>query len=253
MSLILAPDQTFNIVLLVVTGIATLFFLILIMAVVFWLTKRRDRRDGLVWAAAAGQMGLQLCPPTGQMRSDFDRWRNASIDETSGPLAVQPMIGEFAGRLVDVRLGLRRRRRYYATRHSRVRTRQYFTLCQAAWNGPRGLEFRFAKKDLSGQLTEALGITDSIETGNSAFDARFTLQGNDPRRVAALLGRPVPGGQNCAASFVRAAEAGWNLAASQSGVTIRFEGKVLQADQLAAGLTMVTGLAAMLEQAGDCI
>lgn len=252
MLFVLAPDQTFNLVLLVITGVATLFICFLILAVVFWLARRRDRKDGLAWAAAAGQLGLQLSPPTGQMQSDLDRWRNATVDETQGPLAVQPMIGTFAGRAVDVRLGATRRRRYHASRHGRIRRRLFFTLCQTSWRGPSGVEFRITKKSSSFNLTDALGITESnaIETGIAPFDEKFTVQGNDPRRIGTLLGRPLSDGQTCATHFVRAAQAGWNVTASQSGVTIRFEGKVLQAEQLAAGLTMATGLAGLLESAG---
>lgn len=248
--LLFFANDTFNVVIPLVAGIATLVFLCLIMAVVFWLVRRKDRRDGLVWAALAQQLGFQLGAPTDRMASDVDRLRGRTAADLAaeGPMVGQPMFGHLAGHAVQARIGRERQRRSHSSRYARIRTPRYFTICQASWDGPAGLEFRFANRRLGTWIADLLGVSDSVAIGDPGFDQQFVLRTNDPQRAMRLLRTPTSSGDSCAAAFVSAAAQGWNLAATENEVLLRYEGKVLQADQLAAGLKFVAGLAEKLGQ-----
>lgn len=242
-------NSTDSVVIPLIAGGATLVFLVVTLAVVFWLVRRKDRRDGLAWAAAAQQLGFQLAAPTNRMASDLDQWRGRTAADlaAAGTLAVQPMFGQIAGRDVEARIGQEKRRQRHISKYSRVRTPRYFTICQARWDGPAGLEFRLANRRVGSWIADLLGISDSISIGDPAFDGQFVLRANDPQRVARLLYAPTTHGGSVLSAFLGAAAQGWNLAVTDNAVLIRYEGKVLEAHQLAAGLNLVADLAGKIQ------
>lgn len=249
MPLSFAAGDLFVYVLMALAALAVFAFLLCALGVTYFVIKRRERLAGAAWAAAAARLGLRLAPFDDATLSDFDSLRKKSgvRVETNGPATMQRMFGTYLNRPVDVWIRqVRSSQSSLVDSSALVPTKKLFTCCRFPLAGSLGLDLSIRRRGFVGQLAHAAL---SARSGTPAFDEYFDVAGNDAARVQELLGARANDGSAVAERFVAAACYGWDVSASDAEVRVEFQGMVLDADQLAAGLNVAHDLAARLEAA----
>jgi hypothetical protein len=215
-----------------------------------YFVKRKQKRDGKIWAATAARLGLQIRPFAFEMVRGLGRMRGRmGLDvNTKAVSTVQPIYGIFCGRAVEIFIR-QRRISYYEDKYGLYRIK-HLTCCETAIENRKNLSFLIVGRNYSNFINRSLGGGSRPQTGLPRFDENFIVFGDDLRPIRDLLCTRVgEGGSALAETFAAHLNRAWIVEASEEKIAIKFPGMVLDAARLSAALQAATDLARHLEAA----
>ncbi len=227
-------------------GVFGIIFVVGIMALVVTIVRRRQTNNGHIWANSARMLGLQLEPPNQAMLSDLDKIRNriGADVQMQGNTTAQPMFGQFAR--CEVRVWIRQEK--YTRPGMGVPSIIFHTCCSAKFIERPGLQFLIRRKNAAGSFINAIS-GGSFQVGYGDFDRLYQTEGSDPLQIQTVLAHRAGDGRAVAEQFVAAAGSSWSVGANGEQVVAEIKGMVLDTNQIADGLRIVTDLAKRFEAA----
>jgi hypothetical protein len=221
-----------------------------IAAIVFY-KKRKQNRDGKIWAKTAAQLGLNIRPVNFQMLSDLDKIRHqVGANVTVNPETVttaQSLYGNYYGRPVEV--VIRQRRVSSDVDVHGLERRYYTTCCEAAFENPGNIDFQIISRNYGNFISRALDGGSEIKIGFSQFDENFIVRGGDLRQIHALLCAKSGDNRAVAESFAAHLNGNWIIETSGEKIVVKFSGMVLDAANISHALGAATELAMRVESA----
>lgn len=237
---------------LILAGVGIVAFMIGLAGGTLWIMHRRHTREGQAWSAAAAQLGLQLRAAANHGRMHYADWRETSTAPLvlSKPQTTHVMSGYYREQQVVAWIT-----QYLSGRSSlldagRIQRNEFFTVCQTRIDPSIGLELVVTGKldNWASRLIRSMA-GEEIPVGYAPFDQRFSVESRTPAHRRTLLLARLRDGTTCAERFAAAAEAGWFLLASDTAVSVQFDGKVLSAEKLADAFAVTSELARKLDEA----
>lgn len=213
--------------------------------------KRKQNRDGKIWANTAAQLGLNISPPNFQMLSDLDKLRyRAGADVKIDPKTIttaQPLYGNYYGRAVEV--VIRQRRVSSDVDIYGIERRYYTTCCEAVFQNRKNLDFQIISNNYGNFMSRALIGGSQLKIGLPQFDKNFIVRGNDLQQINTLLNAKSGDNRAVAERFAAHLSGNWVIQTDEKKVVIKFDGMVLDAASLSHALGAATELAMRVETA----
>lgn len=200
------------------------------------LSRRRARREGMVWAATAASLGLELEGFTSGMRSDLDRLRGRE-GGPGHPTTAQPMRGRYRGVQVSVAIHAERSTSYTAEAGAR-RSVTYFTTVRATMPSRLLVGLLAKPRGLLGMLASG-----TITVGHPHVDAAFMVKAVDAAYASHLLR------DEAVARALLSHRGPFTLELSDESVVLRTEGMLLSDAPLRAALDVAAHVAHTLGEA----